>query len=420
MYKKITRPDGSVIILAPKKDSRSVTLEVMFKVGSRQERRQINGACHFIEHMMFKGTKRRPSTAVLSRQLDAVGAEYNAATGKDHTTYYIHVDSKRLSLAVDMLSDMLHHSKFDPSEVNRERGVIVEELNMYQDNPAMHIDEIFEGVMFSNSSLGWEIGGPREVIKKVSRASLVDFKNKYYYPGNMVIGLSGHFEEPEALLLLHKFFPVAKKRSRAVISPAKPSTTGPRAKLEYKESEQVQLMLGFPGFKRDHKDSDALLLLSVILGGTMSSRLFINIREKLGLAYDIRSLAEAFEDTGYFAVRAGLDKKRIFEALSSIRQELVRIKRGGVTAEELRRAKDNIRGRLILKFENPSVYLSYIISQELLLGKVYDLDRKLAKINAVSRKDVNRVAAKVISWPQARMALIGPFRDNKRFLSIIK
>lgn len=420
MHKRIVRSDGSVVILTPRHESQSVTWEIMFKVGSRQERKSINGVSHFIEHLMFKGTKKRPDTQVLSRELDSVGAEYNAFTGKDHTGYYIQTDAKNIKLGVDMLSDMLHHAKFDPAEMERERSVIVEELNMYRDNPVMRIDEIFETLLFKGSPLGWEIGGPRRVIRSLSHKDLLSFKNRFYYPGNMVIGLAGKFTEAQALKLIDRYFPVKKKKDKAAIKKVALAQDKPRIIIERKKTDQVQLMLGFPGFSYNHKDAHSLMVLSVIMGGTMSSRLFIQIRERKGLAYRVRAMSESFEDTGYFAVQAGLDKQRIYEALEAIKDELVLVKKKGVTGEELRRAKDNIRGRLILKFERPSSYLSYLMSQEILTNRIDDLEQMLSKIERVKLKDVKRVAQRIISWRKANLALIGPFTDKKKFLTIVQ
>lgn len=419
MYKKFTRRDGSVVILVPRHESQSVTWEVMYKVGSRQERKAINGVSHFIEHLMFKGTKKRPSTKILSRELDAVGAEYNAFTAKDHTSYYIQADKKHLELGIDMLSDMLRRSLFNPKEMERERGVIVEELNMYRDNPAMRIDELFEGTIFKGSPLGREIGGPREVIKRIPHNDLVAFKERFYYSGNMVIGLAGNFKEEKALKLIDRYFPVKKMKAKATIKPVTLAVGKPRVTIEHKKTDQVQLMFGFPGFSHTHKLIDALVVFSVIMGGTMSSRLFITIRERKGLAYVVRAACESYEDTGYFAVHAGLDRQRTHEALTAIKHELNNAVKKGVTREEFQRAKDNIRGRMILKFEKPSAYLSFLLSQQLLLNRIESLEERLLRIDRVTIEDVKRVARRVIDWRKANLALIGPYKNRKEFLDLL-
>lgn len=419
MYKRIMRRDGSVVILVPRRESQSVTWDIAFKVGSRHETNAVNGISHFIEHLMFKGTKKRPNTKIISRELDSVGAEYNAFTSKDNTGYYIETDAAHLELGIDMLSDMLQHSLFDKREMDRERGVIVEELNIYRDNPAMRIDEVFERCIFGATPLGMEIGGPREVIKTIPHAKLVAFQKKHYHPGNMVIGVAGHFDEARVLALINKYFPVRSRSPRTRTAPMKIAVNRPRVTLEYKDTEQARLMIGFPGYGRLHPKTDAASLFSVIMGGTMSSRLFITIRERKGLVYDIRATNEAYEDVGYFAVTAGFDKGKVFEGVSAIKQELVKVAAKGVTAEELKRAKDNIHGRLILRFERPSVYLSFLMSQELLSKRIETLEQKLSRLSKVTRPEVNAVAHALVRWEKANLALIGPYKESKAFLKAI-
>lgn len=421
MFKRIQRPDGSVIILAPKKDTKAVTFQVLYKVGSRNEGPSINGASHFVEHLMFKGTKKRPNTKIISRELDGIGAMYNAFTGKDHTGYYIKADATHLELAIDVLSDMLRHSIFDPKEVEKERGVIIEEINMYEDNPMMHIEDMFEELVYKGTPLARPIAGPREVIKKVSRDSLHNYKQKFYYPGNMVLGLAGAFDEVKAERLLKRYLPIEKKLTNKFLNPrAKFKQNSPRVKIAVKNVEQVQAILGFPGLHLRHKDLPALMVLANILGGNMSSRLFINVRERQGLCYSIRASADSNEDLGTFYVASGLDKKRLIPALELIKSELNRIKKIPVTSEELKRAKENIRGTSILRLESASTYLAYLQTQELLLNKIETLEEKLAKIQQVTRADVLRVAKHLIRWRQSNLAIIGPYKNNRQFIKLLQ
>jgi predicted Zn-dependent peptidase len=341
MFKKIVRRDGSSVILAPKQDTQAATVQVMYKIGSRQESSANNGASHFVEHLMFKGTKKRPTTLDISKTLDAVGAEYNAFTSKDRTAYYVRADSTHLPLAFDILSDMLRHSIFDPKEVDKERGVIIEEINMYEDNPVMYLDDIFESLVYKGSSLARLIIGPRaNIAKNISRETLYQHKKRWYYPGNMSIGVAGKFDEATILKLIDRYFPVEKsKKPKARVARALLKQQKPQIHIMTKETEQVQLMLGFPGLPSRHRDLPALTVLSNILGGTMSSRLFINLREKRGLCYSIRAGSDSHEDVGSFAVRAGLDKSRVVPALKLITEELRRdlIKQNIEEAENLKK-----------------------------------------------------------------------------------
>ncbi len=421
MFKRLVRKDGSVVLLVPKKDTQATTFEVLYKVGSRQEPAHLSGVSHFIEHLMFKGTPSRPHTADIARELDSVGAEYNAFTGKEHTGYYVMADHGHLPMAMDTLSDMLHNSKLDPEEIEREKGVIIEEINMYEDNPLMYIDDVFENLLYQGSVLGRSIAGTREIIRGVKRQSLWNYYQKYYYHGNAVFGVAGNFDQVKFLRLLDKLFPISKKQARVTIKPVRiPKQTKPALALVNREVEQVQLMLGFRTMPGTDKRFLALQLLANILGGTMSSRLFIKIRERAGLCYFIRAEVNAYEDISLMAVHAGLNKDKIYEALEAIKEELNQVQREGVTEAELRQAKDNIRGRLILRLESSHSYLSFLSAQELWRQPIKDLNVTLKELESVSLAQVNKLAKDIITWPQSNLAIIGPFNTDNKFLKILK
>ncbi|RJQ33703.1 insulinase family protein [Candidatus Parcubacteria bacterium] len=421
MFKRIVRKDGSVIILVPKKDTKSATFEVLYKVGSRQETDANNGVSHFVEHLMFKGTHRRPNTIDISKELDSIGAEYNAFTGKEHTGYYITADSTHLPLAIDMISDMVHNSKFDPQEIDRERGVIVEEINMYEDNPLMYIEDVFEEHMFAGSNLGRSIAGPRVNIQTISRNSLYNYYKKYYYSSNIVIGLAGNFNEAQALKFVDKLFPLEKKSARVKnkkIVLAK--QTSPKIRIVKRSLEQVQLMLGFKTLASNDKNFNKVQVLANVLGGNMSSRLFLNIRERKGLCYFIRAATSPYEHVSAFTIQAGLNKEKTYEALEAIKEEINDVVEKGISADELKRAKDNIRGRLILRLENAGSHLNFLLSQEIIEQKIKDLDELLAEVDRIKLSDVNQIAKDIFQWPNANLAIIGPFEDKNKFLKILK
>ncbi|MBU1203433.1 insulinase family protein [Patescibacteria group bacterium] len=420
MFKRIVRRDGSVIIFFPQKETKAVTFEVLYKVGSRLENKALNGASHFVEHLMFKGTNRRPNTADISKELDNVGAEYNAFTGKEYTGYYITVDSSHLPLAVDMLSDMLHNSKFEKIEVDRERGVIVEEINMYEDNPLLYIEDAFEELLFENSDLGPSIAGPRINIQTVSRDALYDYYKKHYFSGNGVIAIAGKFNEKRALKLVDRLFPLQKKKPRNKFVRVKfPVQKKPRVKLVKRSLEQVQLMLGFRSVASSDKRFLASQVLANILGGNMSSRLFLNIRERRGLCYSIKSSLSGYQDSSAFVVQAGLNKDKIYEALTAIKEELNILVKDGVSQEELKKAKDNMRGRMILKMESAPTYLNFLLGQEIINQPIKDLEAKLKELDKVTLKQVNDMAKIIISWSQSNLAIMGPFENTSKFLNIL-
>lgn len=421
MFKRIVRPDGSVLLLVPKKDTQAITFEVIYKVGSRQENLRNNGVSHFVEHLMFKGTVKRPKTIDISKELDGIGAEYNAFTGKEHTGYYITADSSHLPLAMDMLSDMLYQSKFEATEMDRERGVIVEEINMYEDNPSFFVEEIFEDLLFKGSTLGKPIAGPREVIKTISRQNLYQYYQNHYYNGNAVIGVAGNFSEAKLQTLLKKYFPISKKQARNKIEKVgRFAQAQPRIKLINRNLEQVQLIVGFRSLPSTDKRFMVLKVLGNILGGTMSSRLFLQIREKMGLCYFIKAEVGGYEDISSFAVHSGLNKDKIYEALTMIKAELDRVKKEGVSADELQKAKDNIRGRLILRLESPTSYLNFLAAQELWNQDIKDLSATLAALDKITVNQVNNLAKEVIDWSKSNLAIIGPFANEDKFLKILK
>lgn len=305
-----------------------MTIMVLTRVGSRYETKEINGASHFIEHLMFKGTKKRPTTLDISRELDRFGAEYNAFTSKDLTAYYVKMDAKQTKLAVDLLHDMLFHSKYEQKELDRERGVIIEEINMYEDNPRMHIDDLLEEALYPGNTLGWNIAGPREVIRKVTREQMVEYRDSYYIPSRMAVSVSGKLV-PGLMAMLEKTFGTVKEPKKPKDAPFMPFATPERLAepmaFQAKKTEQVQLGMAFYGLPYGHKDSSAATLLATILGGTMSSRLFIQVRERRGLCYSINASSQAYEDVGVFSVMSGLEKTRVEEAVQVIWGELKRM-----------------------------------------------------------------------------------------------
>ncbi|MFA6593666.1 MAG: pitrilysin family protein [Candidatus Buchananbacteria bacterium] len=418
MYKKQTLKNGIRLITAPLHDTQTASLLVLFKVGSRQETPQLRGISHVIEHMMFKGTDKRPTTLDLSKELDGIGAEYNAFTGKDMTGYYIKSDARHLPLAIDMLSDMVINSKFDADELEKEKGVVVEEINMYEDNPLMYAEAMLEELIFDGGQLGHMIAGSKETVRGISRKKLLAYKRNYYNGANVVIGLAGKFSDKQIKEISAKFsLPLGKKST--VKRPAV-KQQAPRIKIKNKATEQVQLALGFPAFSTHDKRAYALNLLAIILGGNMSSRLSINIRERKGLAYFIRSWPNLYEDAGSLVIQAGLDKARLELALATIILEIKNIAAGGVTAEELNRAKEFIAGKTALDLEDSMSIAQFYVNQELMNKPLMTPEQKLKKIFAVSAKDVRRVAEDIFDLKRACLALIGPNLNANRLRRLIK
>ncbi|GMU25751.1 insulinase family protein [Patescibacteria group bacterium] len=425
MKKPIIRhlKNGIPVILSPQKGAASMTVFVFCRVGSRYETKDINGASHFIEHLMFKGTRRRKDTQVLTRLLDQYGAEYNAMTSKDYTGYYVKIDASQTPLAVDLLHDMLFHSTYASKEINRERGVIIEEINMYEDNPRMHIEDLLEEALFPGSTLGWNIAGPREVIRTVPRRKLIEYRDAYYIPERLTVVIAGNVAENIMSLLDRTFGSVPRpvQRYDADYRPfqAPRALTSP-LKIQEKNTEQVQIGMAFYGLPLHHSDVPAATLLATILGGTMSSRLFIQVRERRGLCYSIQAGHQPLEDTGIFSILSGLDKRRLPEAVKTIFDELKKIQRVPVSPKELRQAKQNIRGRVTLAFEESQFQADWYGKQLMFLNKIETPEERMTRIQNVTAGDIRRVARDIFRPHAMAASVIGPFRNTSALEKIFK
>jgi len=421
MIKKLTLNNGLRLVLAPLKEIQSVTILILFKVGSRYESKKLNGVSHFIEHLLFKGTKKRPTALALTKDLDNLGAEYNAFTAKDHTGFYIKVNSEKIEAAIELLTDMLLNSLFAAEEITKERKVIIEEINMFEDNPLLYIEDLYEKICFQGSSLAQIISGSKTNIEKISQEEILNYKNNFYQPQNLVIGLAGKINEEKIKRLISKYLKFnIKKVKLPKFSKFNNKQKAPRLLIKYKETEQVQIAMGFPALKNTDQDLMPLILLSIILGGNMSSRLFTKIREERGLAYFIKSTVNTFEDTGNFFIQAGLTRERIIEALKLIKNELKLIKEKGVTIEELNRAKEFLMGKLILKLEESHSLIQWLAEQWLLTKKIETLEEKLRKIKKVTNQDITKIARKVINFKKLNLAIIGPYKKEADFKNLIK
>jgi len=419
-FEKITLDNGLRIILAPLKSVMSTTAIVLCGAGSRYEKKETNGISHFLEHMFFKGTLRRPTAVDISHTLDGLGADYNAYTGKETTGYHIKSAWQHLPLVLDMLSDMVWNSKFEFSEIEKERGVIIEELNMYEDTPMRRVAEIYEQLLWGDQPLGWDIGGNKEVIKKIKQEDFLNYIGARYAPNNMVLSIAGRFRRSEALRLAKKYFGHKKAHDVAGFAPVLENQKKPALKVVYKKTDQAHLVLGFRGLKLSHPDRYNAGVLATILGGGMSSRLFINVREKRGLAYYVRADNESYLDTGTLVAAAGVDIKRIEEAISVILSQFADVAKRKVSDRELKKAKEYIKGRVILAWEDSRTVAVSYGSDELLEGRVRTLSEELKRIDEVGADEVLRVAQFLFAESKLNLAVIGPFKEKTRFEKILK
>jgi len=423
-FTKKTFANGVRYIAAPMKGIETATILVMFGAGSRYETPETNGMSHFLEHMFFKGTQKRPTSLDITKELDGVGAEFNAFTSKDHTGYYIKVASQHLPLAIDVVSDMLLNSKFDETELEKEKGVIVEEINMYRDNPMMYVSDIFEEEMYKGNSLGWLISGSHETVRASTRQAMVDYKNTHYRGDNTVVALAGNLpDNVEQLVEAHFSLlpgePKPKSKDNFEFPKFDLIQNEPRLNLLQRKSEQAQIGFGFPAYSYFHPDETAQQVLATILGGNMSSRLFIEVREERGLAYMVRAGVNKYQDVGNFMVQAGLDKSRLVPAIEVIRQEMEKLKSQPVAEDELQRAKDYLQGKIAISLEDSSHVAQWYSELELLTYEIKTPTQKIEDVQEVTSENVQRVAEELFDPKKATLAVIGPFENADEFRSAL-
>lgn len=410
MYEHYTLANKANVYLIPQENASSTTTLIMYPVGSRYEPEKLSGVSHYIEHMMFKGTKQRKTSQILTREIDRLGANYNAFTSKEYTGYYIKAGAEYTELSLDILSDMLFNSVFDAKEMEREKGPVCEELRMYADNPIMNIDNIFEELFYDGSPLGRDIGGTPKHVMSYKRPDVLKFRDRFYGPNNMHIFLAGNINENVRSWIQSHY---GKKKNTG--NPArtfKPATFGAGAKakrirVDQKDVDQAQLMLGFPAFKYGDKRNVALGVMNTVLGGSMSSRLFTEIRERRGLAYSVRSGGDVYRDAGYSYVRAGVEPKNINKTIAVVQKELEKMVKKGVSKRELADAKTHIRGSMQLSLEDSSVVANYYAKQALFAKKIETPEQRLAKVEKVTAEQVQAVAKQVFKWNKVRIAIIG-------------
>ena len=418
MFTKTELPNGLRVITQPMSGVKSVAVMVMLAAGSRYETKQTNGIAHFAEHMFFKGTEKRPTAKDISGEVDGIGGEFNAFTSKEFTGYYIKCASEHRALALDVLSDQLLASSFDPDEIEREKGVIVEELNMYLDTPRDHVDSVYETLLYGDQPLGWDVIGTKDTVRASTRDTFLDYLHAWYTPRRMVVGAAGDVDGSFVAEVAEKFGHI-EDRSSGDMLPVEFVQTEPRVSLETRDSDQAHLRLGVRGLHTTSPDRYVMQVLTAVLGGGMSSRLFIEVRERLGLAYYVYTYHQGYHDTGTMFAQAGVDTERIDQAVATIIAEFRKLAANGVSEDELRKVKNFLKGRMVLQLEDPKGLLLFGLRREVLEDRVAEIDEVLNGIEAVTSADIQRVARELIVDDGLNFGLVGPFDDEQRFLDVL-
>jgi predicted Zn-dependent peptidase len=417
-FSKTTLSNGLRVVTAEMPAAKSVACFVMLAAGSRYETRDTSGIAHFAEHMFFKGTEKRPTARQIAGEIDAIGGEFNAFTGKEYTGYYVKCAAEHRDVALDVLIDMLRHSKFDPEEIEREKGVIVEEMNMYYDTPRDYVDGVYDELLYDDQPLGWDIIGTKDTVRAVKRETFLSYLDRWYRAPRMVAGIAGALGQ-DVVPRLEELLGDVQDGETGAPEPVRWKQDAPRVKLHTKQSDQAHIRIGVHSYPLGHPDRYALVLLATALGGGMSSRLFTEVRERRGLAYYIYGHNMAYTDTGTLFAQGGVDINRIDDAVATIVAEFGRIAAEPLEVDELEKARNFAKGRLVLSLEDPKGMILFGLRDEVLEGRLREPDDVLAGFDSVTLEDVSRVAEDIIRDERLNLALIGPFDDAERFEKLL-
>lgn len=413
MYKKSVLANGLKIVTHKMPQMRSVALGIWIKTGGRYESRKNKGISHYLEHILFKGTKKY-SLKKLKESIEGVGGSLNGFTSEEVTCYLVKLPWHHLDLGIDVLSDMVINPLLPSSEIEKERTVILEELKMYRDLPQSYVYDLLDELLWPGQPLGMSIIGSEESIRSLKKEDLLLYKRKYYTPLNIVVSASGLLEHDRFVKKAERIFSQLKDKNRNEFIRVAEGQDRPQLKLFDKPTEQTHIAFGFHSFRRDHPLKYAQTLLHVILGGNMSSRLFNEVREKKGLAYEIGTQAKYFQDTGAFLVHAGIDNCKVVPAVDLILKELGKIKSNLVTAGELQRAKDFFLGQLELALEDTMDHMLWIGESSITLNKTYSLDEIIKEVNKLTRKDILEAARLIFKESKINLSVIGPVKNDKK------
>ena len=418
-FRKTTLDNGLSIVTCEMPLTRSVSINVYIGVGSRYETEEQAGVSHFIEHLLFKGTQRRPTPIEISSTIESSGGVINAGTEHELTVYWCKVAQPHLEESLDLLMDMLRNSLFEDESIEKERLVVIEELNMSNDYPNYRVDTLIDEMLWPDHPLGRDIGGTKESVGDISRDMMMDYLAAHYTPRNIVLSVAGNVTHEQVVRQVEALSEEWPTPDANGWSPVTHTQSEPQYRLEYRKTEQAHLSIALPGLSMEHPDRYALDVLSVILGEGMSSRLFVELREKHGLAYDVHSGVTHFLDCGAFIITAGVDPTKVYDAVDMILAQVGAL-RDGVPEGELDRAKRLISGRLMLRMEDTRAVSGWIGSQELLAGRILDIDDVVESVNAVTTEKLQLVSNAILLTEKLNVAVVGPCRGRRRLERLLK
>lgn len=422
-YKLQNLSSGLRLLTVSMPSLESATATIWVKTGSRYEESKTNGISHFLEHMVFKGSKKRPTAKAISEVVDSIGGEFNAATSKDWTNFYIKTRVANLDLAMNVLSDMVLNPLLKEEEIEREKGTIIQEIAMYEDTPMMHIGDVFEELIFSGNPLGWDTIGNAKTVKGIKRNDFVRYRNMHYYPENMLVTIAGGVSEEVSKKLVEKYFgKFNSNEAGPTINKFSVRQIKPQFKLQTKKAEQAHLVLGFLSEGRNYEGKFAQSLLSTILGGGMSSRMFIEVRERRGLAYAIRTGMDRYQEVGYLSTYAGVNVEKADEAIKVMLDQYYKItnRQSLITNRELIKAKEFLKGHLALTLEDTKDVSSFFADKALFTNEILTPEEVYERVDRVSLDDILFEAKKLFVPEKLNLAIIGPFKSEEKFVQLLK
>ena len=421
MYQKTTLDNGLRIVTANMPHTRSVTVALYYGVGSRYEAKRLGGISHFIEHMVFKGTERRPLPQIISEAIEGVGGYLNASTGLETTNYYAKVPSKHFAMALDVLTDMLDQPLFKPDDIEKERQVIIEEINATLDSPSDLVGELHSELLWGDQPVGRPVGGTRESVGAATRDDLLGYLKSHYVPPNLVVSVAGNIQHDEVVEQVNKVFGgYPRGEQPPAFSAATQPEARPRVLLHQKDTEQTNLVMGLPALSAFDPDRYKLDLLNSILGDGMSSRLFVELRENMGLAYSVGSYTRKMADTGEFGIYGGMDVERAKDSIIAALAEMAKLKHEPVGEDELTKVKEYRKGGMVLGLEDTAGVAMWGGGQELRYGRIYSVDEVTAELDAVTPEDIMTMANRYFIGDHLALAVVGPYDNEAEFLELLK
>lgn len=419
MHKLDVLPNGLKVVTGPMAHMESISLGIWIRAGGRDEDKKNNGISHLLEHLLFKGTKKR-DVRKIKEEIEGRGGSFNGFTAEEFTCYLVKLLGKDAELGVDILSDMVLNPRLDETEVEKEKNVIIEEINMYKDIPSQHVHELLAEMMWPGEPLGLPLAGTVESVKKLTRRDLIDYRDTYYNPKNMLAIGAGHTDEKELLSLCEKYFSGIPGKDVPSFKKVKHKQKSPQLGLHFKETEQTHMALGFHAMDRFHPDRHAFSLVNIILGANMSSRLFHIIRDELALCYEIASGIRKYDDTGAFTISAGVDNKKLVRSLEVILEVTGSMKKEPVRGNELERAKEYYKGQLLFALEDTMSFMLWLGEKVLSGEKDYSVKKIVENIDSVTTEDLMRVSNAVFKDENMNLAIIGPSKEEKALEGILR